>query len=239
MTGKKKAVCLFSGGADSTTLLYYMKNRGYDVQALTLFYGQRHKKEILATKKIVKELGIKHTVANVSQIQQLISKSSLTSSMKVPKGHYTKETMKQTVVPNRNMILIALATGYAITLDADTVAYAAHASDHAIYPDCRPPFVEKMKDALKTCDYKQIELEAPFLSRTKGQVIALGLSLNVPYEKTWSCYEGNKRPCLKCGTCVERTESFKENGVQDPALTEQEWKKALKYLDKYSKEMKK
>lgn len=239
MTDKKKAVCLFSGGADSTTLLYYMKERGYDIHALTLYYGQRHKKEIAATRKVIGDLGIGHTIANISQVQKLISKSSLTSGIKVPKGHYTKDTMKQTVVPNRNMILISLATGYAINLDADTVAYAAHASDHAIYPDCRPAFVERMMEALKTCDYKQIKLEAPFLARTKGQVIALGLSLGVPYEKTWSCYEGNKRPCLQCGTCVERTESFLQNKTQDPALNDKEWQKALKYLDKYSKEVKK
>jgi 7-cyano-7-deazaguanine synthase len=145
--------------------------------------------------------------------------SQTDKSVPVPEGHYEEESMKQTVVPNRNMILLALAGAWAISTKSDAIAYAAHSGDHAIYPDCRPEFTEAMSDALRLCDWHEVKLMRPFLYPTpmsKADIVKLGTSLGVPFELTWSCYKGGEKHCGKCGTCVERVEAFQLAGVEDP-----------------------
>ncbi len=232
-------VMILSGGLDSTTLLWYLCSRGERVYALTFDYGQRHRREIQHAKKVVEAaesrgFRVSHEIVDISSISHLISSGALTGEDEVPHGFYTDERQKVTVVPNRNMIMLSIAAGYAVKLGEREVYYAAHRSDYAIYPDCRKEFVKALDAAIYLATlFTPVELKAPFVDMTKTEVVSLGLKLGVPYELTWSCYEGGERPCLKCGTCLERTEAFLLNGVKDPLLSDEEWEKAVEEYRKY------
>lgn len=202
---------------DSTTLIYHMLAEGYEVRCLGVNYGQRHKKELVSASAICGALGIEFLVADLSSITPLLTGSALTSpDIAVPEGHYAEESMKQTVVPNRNMILLSLAIGWAVSTKSDYVAYAAHSGDHAIYPDCRSEFASIMDQAAQLCDWHRVRLYRPFVDMTKADIVCRGVQLGVPYENTWSCYKGGKMHCGRCGTCVERREAFILAGVPDP-----------------------
>ena len=136
--------------------------------------------------------------------------------MEVPEWKYDDLSMVQTVVPNRNMVFLALATSYAIGLGAEAVSFGAHSGDHAVYPDCRPEFVQAMDRAIDLCDYSKVFLDAPFLNLTKAEILHIGVKLGVDYSLTWSCYKGNELACGKCGTCDERLRAFREVGIEDP-----------------------
>jgi 7-cyano-7-deazaguanine synthase len=212
-----KCVVVFSGGLDSTVLLWKMWKLTGQVAALSVDYGQRHRKELVYAKRMSEKLDIPHEVADLRAIRDLIGGSSQTDdSIPVPEGHYAAENMKLTVVPNRNMILLSVAIGWAIQRKAEVVAYAAHGGDHAIYPDCRPEFVDIMAKAAQVADWRAVFLDAPFLLKTKAEVVKIGAELGVPFVETWSCYKGGDRHCGKCGTCVERIEAFEKAGVPDP-----------------------
>jgi 7-cyano-7-deazaguanine synthase len=223
---------IISGGMDSATLLYFAVARTSEenVLALSFDYGQKHKKELDFARNICKELGVKHKVVELHSLTELLY-SSLTSDEAVPHGHYAEDNMKSTVVPNRNAIMLAMAYGAAISHKSDYLLYGAHTGDHFIYPDCRPEFVESLNLAFRIGNqgFGDVEIKAPFSKVTKSEIVTYGLTLNVPYDKTWSCYEGGDKPCLQCGTCIERYESFKDNAIQDPLLTEAEWELAGKY----------
>ncbi len=233
-------VMILSGGLDSTTLLWYLCSEGKEVHALTFNYGQRHSREIEHAKKVVKaarDRGFKvnHELVDISSISHLIASGALTGKEEVPHGFYTDEIQKITVVPNRNMIMLSIAAGYAVKIGEKEVYYAAHKSDYAIYPDCRKEFVKALDTAIYLATlFTPVELKAPFVDMTKAEVVGLGLKLEVPYELTWSCYEGGDRPCLKCGTCLERTEAFLVNGVKDPLLNDEEWERAVEEYRKLS-----
>lgn len=224
------AVVLLSGGIDSSTLLYHLDRKGYDLYPLSIIYGQKHSREINSAREIAKSLGLELKVADLSSISEIFSGSSLTSDEPVPEGHYTAENMASTVVPNRNMVLLSLAAAYALSLKCNYVAYAAHAGDHAIYADCRPEFVTSVSETIKLAT-ETVEVINPFINITKADIVKEGLRLGVPYIDSWSCYVGKDRPCLKCGTCVEREESFLLNGAKDPLLTDTEWKIAVDILE--------
>jgi len=213
----EKVVVIYSGGMDSTVLLYHLWSQGYDVRALSVDYGQRHRKELECALSICRMIGISHEVADLRGITHLLRGSSLTDSeVDVPEGHYAEESMKVTVVPNRNMIMLSVAIGYAISLGAQFAAYGAHAGDHTIYPDCRPEFAAALNTAALLADWHQVELLRPFIRLTKAEIAKRGAELNVPFGMTWSCYKGGERHCGLCGTCVERTEAFNLAGLQDP-----------------------
>ena len=213
----KKVVVIYSGGMDSYTVLHKAIQQGLTPYALTFDYGQRHVKEIDVARSVCQELGINHKVIDISAINQLIGGSSLTdSSIDVALGHYQEETMKSTVVPNRNMILLSLAIGYAVSIGAEQVYYGAHSGDHAIYPDCRPEFVEKMNDVAAIANYEKTEIFSPYLNSDKIGILKDGLAMGLDYSKTWTCYNGREKACGKCGSCVERLEAFAANGVTDP-----------------------
>lgn len=217
MTVKPKAVALLSGGMDSTTLAYELRAQGYDLHLLSVHYGQRHRKELEQAAQIAQGLGATHRVVDLGVLRELLSASALTGDTPVPHGHYADETMKATVVPNRNAILLSVAFGYAVTLGAEVVGYAAHAGDHAIYPDCRPEFAHAFDLMERLACYQPApRLVAPFLEMSKADIARRGNGLGVPYALTWSCYEGGDAHCGKCGTCVERREAFELAGVQDP-----------------------
>lgn len=212
-----KVVAIYSGGMDSTVLLFHLRSQGYDVSALSVDYGQRHRKELDSARSICRMVGIPHEVADLRGIAHLLKGNSLIGSeVEVPEGHYAEESMKATVVPNRNMIMLSVAIGYAISLGAQFVAYGAHSGDHTIYPDCRPEFAAALNTAALLADWHQVELLRPFVRLTKAEIVKRGAELNIPFELTWSCYKGGERHCGLCGTCVERAEAFSLAGLQDP-----------------------
>ena len=214
-----KTVLIYSGGIDSTVLLYDLLNSGHCVQALSVNYGQRHGKELDCAKILCKQLNVKHHVADLTALNPLLSGSSLTSPhVQVPEGHYEDESMKATVVPNRNMILLSIATGWAMSTGASSVSYAAHSGDRAIYPDCREEFADAMNSVMEIAGWDKVSLNRPFSSLTKADIVKLGDELGVPFEQTWSCYKGGQVHCGVCGTCVERREAFQLAGVTDPTI---------------------
>ncbi len=212
-----KAVVLLSGGLDSSTLAYHVKALGYDLELLSVHYGQRHARELDSAGAIAESLRVKLRQVDLGVLRNVLSASSLTSDEAVPHGHYEDASMRSTVVPNRNAILLAVAYGYAVTVGAKVVGYAAHAGDHAVYPDCRPEFAMAFDAMQQLAVYPPApQLLAPFLDQTKAQIVTRGHQLNVPFGLTWSCYEGGTVHCGKCGTCVERREAFVLAGVSDP-----------------------
>ena len=209
-------VVIYSGGMDSYTLLHLARDRGYRVHALSFNYGQRHVRELECAAAVCDSLGLSHKVIDIRAMSEVMSGSALTSNIEVPEGHYEEDSMKATVVPNRNMILLSLATGYAVTVSAGAVWYGAHGGDHAIYPDCRPEFVARMDAVCRVANYQPVGIEAPFMTMDKGQILAEGLRLGLDYRQTWTCYNGREKACGRCGSCVERLEAFAANGVSDP-----------------------
>ena len=218
-----KSVVILSGGLDSTTLLYDVVANGDETYALSFNYGQRHSCELKCAVTSCQKLSVPHVIVDLGQVgKELLQGSALTSDIDVPEGSYEAESMKLTVVPNRNMIMLSLATGYAVSIKADGVFYGAHAGDHAIYPDCRKEFVKAMQKVTKLCDWHQVELFAPYLDMDKGDIVMRGvMDLGVPYEDTWTCYKGLTRACGKCGSCTERLEAFEKAGIKDPIAYDQ------------------
>lgn len=217
---EKSAAVLLSGGMDSVTLAYHLKDLGVtNLHCLAFNYGQRHKKELSFASRIAGRLSANFRIVDLSNLQEMLSGSALTSEdMPVPEGHYAAENMKLTVVPNRNMIMLAIATGYAISRKLELVATAVHAGDHAVYPDCRPEFINSLERTifLGNEGFGPPRLCTPFINKTKAQIAIEGDLLQVPWALTWSCYKGLDYHCGKCGTCVERKEAFELSGVQDP-----------------------
>lgn len=212
-----KSVLIYSGGLDSTVLLYHLRAEGHEARCLSIDYGQRHRRELECAAGICAALGLEHRVADLRGIAPLLAGSALTSAeVEVPEGHYAAENMKLTVVPNRNMLMLSLAIAWAVSTKSDAVAYAAHGGDHVIYPDCRPEFIEAMRAAAGLCDWHRVEVLAPFQRMTKGEIARLGAGLGVPFDQTWSCYKGLEKHCGRCGACNERREAFEHAGVPDP-----------------------
>ena len=224
----RKCVMSLSGGLDSTTLLYWAISEGYTPYVLSFNYGQRHSKELECARVICKNLGLEHKVIDISGLAELANKSSLTSKdIEVPEGHYTSANQSITVVPNRNATFLSFAVAYAGTIGAEVVFYGAHNSDRAIYADCREEFVEAYQEmARRSLDDPKFRVEAPFIRKTKSDIVELALQLKVPTSLTWSCYKGTDKACGKCGTCVERIEAFQMNDAIDniPYAIEVMWK---------------
>lgn len=212
-----RTVAIFSGGLDSTVMVEQLRQAGDELLLLSIDYGQRHRKELEFARATAERMQLEWQLADLRALTPLLAGSSLTSAdVAVPHGHYAEASMKATVVPNRNMIMLAVAAGWALSRKCDRVAYGAHAGDHAIYPDCRPAFVEAMRGALGLADWERLELYCPFLSLTKADIVRAGARLAVDFAHTWSCYEGGAIHCGRCGTCVERREAFTLAGVADP-----------------------
>jgi 7-cyano-7-deazaguanine synthase len=169
----------------------------------------------MAAQAITQNLLVKNVVVDLSSIRPLINNSSQTGSIPVPEGHYAEESMKATVVPNRNMIMLSIAAAWAINNKDGMVCYAAHAGDHAIYPDCREDFTMAMSTAFRHADWHHVQLYTPFIHKSKAEIVRRGAELNTPLDKTYSCYKGGPIHCGVCGTCVERREAFQLAGVPD------------------------
>ncbi|MUO78280.1 7-cyano-7-deazaguanine synthase QueC [Agrobacterium vitis] len=217
-----KILVVCSGGLDSVSLADKMAAEHQLIGLISFDYGQRHKKELDFAALAAKRLGVPHQIIDITAIGASLTGSALTDDLEVPDGHYAEETMKITVVPNRNAIMLAIAFGVAAARKADAVAVAVHGGDHFIYPDCRPGFI----DAFQTMQahalegYADVKLMAPFVTVSKADIVTEGAKYGTPFDQTWSCYKGGARHCGRCGTCVERREAFHLAGVTDPTAYE-------------------
>lgn len=215
-----KAVAIVSGGMDSVTLAHWLKGVYSDLHLISFDYGQRHRRELECAAWQAQYLGAEHTIIDISGIRPLLKGSALTDDVDVPHGHYAEETMRATVVPNRNAIMLSIAWGLACSSEADVLACGVHAGDHFIYPDCRPEFIAALNESLRigTVGHRKenLELIAPFVDQSKTDIAAIGGRLDVPFAHTWTCYEGGEVHCGKCGACTERKEAFRDSGVADP-----------------------
>jgi len=218
MTGRpRKTVVVLSGGLDSSTLLYHLLAEGHTVKVLSVNYGQRHSRELRAASEICAKTGVEHRIVNLSGLAAIFGQNALTDkAVDVPHGAYSSETMAVTTVPNRNMILLSIATGWAIASDFTAVAFGAHSGTYTPYPDCQPQFAVAMNAATHVCDEQPIEVLAPFIHWTKADIVKRGHQLGVPFELTWSCYEGGDIHCGACSTCVDRRNAFADAGINDP-----------------------
>ena len=211
---EKDSLIVVSGGMDSITLLYDMKDR--IAMGVSFDYGSNHNaREIPYAEMHCKRLGIKHITIKLDFMHQYFKSSLLEGADAIPEGHYDDENMKSTVVPFRNGIMLAIATGLAESNGLKNVMLANHAGDHAIYPDCRPEFVEAMGRATEAGTYDGIRVLAPYTNITKTDIARRGKALGIDYTETWSCYKGGQKHCGKCGTCTERREALAEAGIED------------------------
>lgn len=222
-----EAIVLFSGGVDSTTCLAQAvkKHGAENVLALSVYYGQKHTKEIECAEKLVKYYGVKWQTLDLSKIFADSNCSLLKGSdEEIPEGTYAEQLENSdsatvsTYVPFRNGLFLSSAASIALSHGCSVIYYGPHADDAAgnAYPDCTPVFNNAMSTAIYEGSGRQLRVEAPFVEMTKKDIVRLGLELNVPYELTWSCYEGGDKPCGKCGTCIDRIEAFRANGAVDP-----------------------
>lgn len=220
-----KALVLFSGGLDSTTALAIAINKyGKDnVVALSISYGQKHKKEIEASNKIAKYYGVEHIYLDLAKIFEYSDCSLLEKNkLDIPTGEYSEQLKENdtltTYVPFRNGLFLASAASIALSKKCEVIYYGAHSDDAALnaYPDCSKEFDDAINKAIYVGSGKKVKVEGPFVNLHKADVVRIGTKLKVPYELTWSCYNGNDKACGKCGTCLDRIKAFEENGLVDP-----------------------
>lgn len=202
-----KAILIYSGGLDSTTLLYEYKDE--ISLAVTFDYGAKHgAREIECAKYNCKKLGIKHLIIPLDFMGKYFRSDLLESGGEIPEGNYDEENMRSTVVPFRNGIMLAIAAGLAESYDLDTVLLANHSGDHSIYPDCRSSFIEAFDSATKEGTYNGVRVVSPYCNITKRDIALRGRELGIDYSKTYSCYKGGEIHCGCCGTCRERKEAL-------------------------------
>lgn len=213
-----KTVVICSGGLDSVSLAHMVAAEHELVRLVSFDYGQRHRKELDFAAECAARLGVPHDLIDMRAIGAHLSGSALTDDVDVPDGHYAEETMRITVVPNRNAIMLAIAFGIAAAQKADAVATAVHGGDHFIYPDCRPGFVSAFEEMQRHAldGYAAVRLFTPFVHLPKSAIVTAGAKHGTPFAETWSCYKGAETHCGRCGTCVERREAFHLAGVADP-----------------------
>ncbi|WP_062221550.1 7-cyano-7-deazaguanine synthase QueC [Aureimonas sp. D3] len=215
-----RTLVVCSGGLDSVSLAHQCAAEGHLGALVTFDYKQRHACEIDYAREAAARLGVPFHLIDIGPIGAVLTGSALTDDVAVPEGHYAEETMKATVVPNRNAIMLTIAFGLAAAQGMDRVALAVHGGDHFIYPDCRPGFIDAFRamQAAALDGYAQVALSAPFVDRTKADIVTAGARVGTPFERTWSCYKGGDVHCGRCGTCVERREAFHLAGVEDPTV---------------------
>lgn len=214
-----KYVLSLSGGLDSSTLLVYLKHLNADVYAVNFYYGSKHGlQEGLAAERIAERYATPLLKLNVTELftAQATCSALMQDGCRIPEGHYNDASMQQTVVPGRNTIFTSILAGIAESLHYDRVSLAVHAGDHHIYPDCRPSWLAAMNKTIQLSTEQRVALTAPFLHMHKREIVAIGLRHNVPYELTYTCYNGQRTHCGKCGSCRERREAFELNNANDP-----------------------
>jgi len=252
---KEKVVAIVSGGMDSVTLLKKLLVDGYEVMVLNFNYGSKHNfKERRALLDVCDQLNVPAylydlptnadqyipNASNEFHEVPLLESGLLKTGGAIPEGHYAEPTMKQTVVPFRNGIMLAIAVGFAESHGCTAVYYGNHAGDHAVYPDCRSEFVKAMDDASVLGTFERIEIRSPFKKMTKTDIVKLAVKIDAPLALTWTYYKGGARPCLVCSTCVERIQAFHDAGCIDPSLTGKEWAEGVenmkRVVEQYAKD---
>ena len=220
----KKAVCLISGGIDSSVSAFLAKKEGFELYSLSFNYGQRHKKEIDCAKQIASAVKAKKHIIFDVDLSKFGGSSLVDESSNIPKKHDLKDLGKSipnTYVPARNTVFLSIALAYAETIDADAIFIGANSVDYSGYPDCRPEYIKAFQAMANLAtkrgvEQNPIEIKTPLINLTKAEIIKKGMELNVPFEKTWSCYVGDKKACGKCDSCLLRLKGFKEAGKTDP-----------------------
>lgn len=226
-----KALVLNSGGVDSTTCvgIAVSKYGKENVITASLYYGQKHDKELECAKKVAEYYGVEHIEEDISNIMKYASNvcSLVKGGKDIVHKSYAQQIKEngegrvETYVPFRNGLLLSIATAYADSLFPNEdveIYYGAHADDACgnAYADCTPEFAEAMNKAINIGTYGKISVVRPLINMNKSEVVKIGLELNVPYQLTWSCYEGGNKACGKCGTCIDRLKAFKDNNMNDP-----------------------
>lgn len=212
-----KSLVLLSGGVDSSTALHWAHREHSVVAALAFHYGSNHaERELACARHQAAQLGIPLHEVDLRPISRHLTSALLSGAAAIPTGDYGEENMRLTVVPFRNGIFLATAAGIAESCGAEAVVIAAHAGDHALYPDCREEFMHAMGQAIERGTYAGIRILRPFISMSKGEIVSLGAQLGVDFTHTYSCYCGGEQHCGACGTCRERREAFRSAGVADP-----------------------
>lgn len=225
----RKAIVLSSGGLDSTTCLSIaVEKLGADnVSTLSIYYGQKHDKELECAQAVADYYNVKHYVKDISTVMDMSDCALLKTGSKEIKHESYADQIKEgqivsTYVPFRNGLFLSCAAALALSIypDADAVDiyYGAHGDDYAgnAYADCSPEFYKAIGEAINTGTYKKVNVVAPLINTNKAGVVAIGLKLGTPYNLTWSCYEGKEKACGTCGTCIDRLEAFRKNGTEDP-----------------------
>ncbi len=221
----KKAICLLSGGLDSTVSLYVARSEGYDPIALSIDYGQRHLKEVKAACSLTQQLRIPHYFSSVNMPWK--GSALLDAGIDLPEDRDEKtmsEGIPVTYVPGRNSVFLSMAMSCAEAEKAEAIFFGANVLDYSGYPDCRPEYVEAFGKAIMCgtqagIEGRKIEIKTPLIKLTKKDIILWGKKLGVPFEMTWSCYAGDDKPCGVCDSCILRAKGFREAGIADPLLT--------------------
>lgn len=213
-----KTLVICSGGLDSVSLAHKVAAEQTLTGLVSFDYGQRHSKELGFAAACAQRLGVPHQIINIRDVGRQLSGSALTDDVAVPDGHYAEESMRITVVPNRNAIMLAIAFGVAAARQAEAVGVAVHGGDHFIYPDCRPDFIDAFQAMQNRAldGYANVRLYAPFVHASKADIVTEGARHATPFDQTWSCYKGDDVHCGRCGTCVERQEAFHLARLHDP-----------------------
>jgi len=214
---KEKVIVSLSGGMDSCTMVAYLLDKGYAVECLSFEYGSKHNQyEHEAATQFAFYYNVPLTMIDITPIMKSFRSDLLKSGMEIPEGHYSDASMERTVVPARNMIFLSILAGHAWSVDATKIAIGIHQGDHAIYADCRREFYKAMDSAIYLGTDSRVEIIAPFINTDKTGILKIGTDLGVPYGYTRTCYKDQVLSCGKCGSCVERLEAFKLNGLADP-----------------------
>ena len=225
MRRTKKAIVLLSGGLDSATVLYWARSQSFEPHALLFDYGQRHRRELNAARALCRIAGVPSELIRFSLPHE--GSSLLDKSAKLPQARSATSIgakIPSTYVPARNTIFLAFGLSYAEAIGAQAVMIGANALDYSGYPDCRPDYLAAMSKVFRLGtkagrEGHPIKIDAPLLRLSKSQIIQMGNRLSVPYELTWSCYQGGAKPCGRCDSCLLRAKGFAEAGSFDPALT--------------------
>jgi 7-cyano-7-deazaguanine synthase len=218
-----KVVVLCSGGMDSVTALSWARETHDVIAALSFDYGAKHHdRELPLAAEHAARSGIRHEVIPLPLGQAGFRSALLKSGGEIPDADYGPESLRQTVVPFRNAILLSVATGWAESVGAEAVVIGAHGGDHVLYPDCREPFMDAMGEAMRLGTDTGVQLLRPFIGWNKGQIVQEGARLGVDFARTWSCYRGGAVHCGRCGTCRERRQAFQQAGRPDPTVYEPE-----------------
>ncbi len=214
-----KVAVLLSGGLDSTTALYWAHNHHEVVCALSFDYGSNHAaKELACARWQAEKLGIPYHEVDLRSVSAHLQSALLNGAEAIPTADYAEENLKQTVVPFRNGIFLAIAAGIAESNGAQAIVIAAHGGDHALYPDCREDFMAAMASAISLGTYAELQILRPFINNTKAEITAMGAAMGVDYAHTYSCYCGGEQHCGQCATCRERKESFTAACIEDPTV---------------------